>query len=102
MLTFVIALMKQFENGASEAVFSPQDIAELVPDDLFPASKTGAQRASSVGWVVKKFNLATDKLSRSGKGNRYRFEKTKVEKVCGRYFASSPTSPTQALPSLDG
>jgi hypothetical protein len=98
----VVALMKQFENGASDTVFSPQDIAELVPDDLFPASKTPAQRASSVGWVVKKFNLATDKLSRSGKGNRYRFEKTKVEKVWGRYFASSPTSPTQALPSLDG
>lgn len=97
----VVALMKQFETGATVAVLSPREIVDLMPDDLFPASKTPAQRASSVGWAVRKFNLEKNKLPRSGKGNRYRFDKTSVGKVWERYFASPPTHPTQELPSID-
>jgi hypothetical protein len=93
----VVALQKQFADmGTNEIVLSPSEIADLLPADIFPLSKTPAQKASSIGWTVKKFNLASEKLGRLGKGNRYRFEKEKVGKVWERYFAQSPTSPTLA------
>ncbi len=91
----VTVLQKQFEiTGSDDIVLSPAEIADLLQSDLFPLSKTPAQKASSIGWMVKKFNLASEKLGRSGKGNRYRFEKAKVQKVWERYFTQSPTSPT--------
>jgi hypothetical protein len=91
----VAAIRNHFENVLTDdLVLSPSEIADLLPVDLFPLSKTPAQRASSIGWAVKKFNLASEKLNRSEKGNRYRFEKAKVEKVWERYFAQSPTFPT--------
>jgi hypothetical protein len=97
----VAAIWKQFEGiSADDIVLSPAEIADLLPADLFPLSKTPAQRASTIGWAVKKFNLASSKLNRSEKGNRYRFERCKVGKVWERYFASYPTSPTVPTDTL--
>jgi hypothetical protein len=93
----VSTIQKQFTDaGADEIILLPSEIADLLPPDIFPLSKTPAQRASSIGWTVKKFNLASEKLGRSGKGNRYKFERSKVAMVWERYFAESPTHPTRA------
>jgi len=82
----VNAIRKQFDGGLTEIVLSPSEIADLLPPDTFSAGKTPAQRASAVGRIIKKFNLASAKLDRSTKGNRYKFEQPKVAKIWDGYF----------------
>jgi hypothetical protein len=89
------AILQQLQNE-SEVVLTPKEISELVDNEFFVANDTPKQRAAKVGWAIKKFNLASEKKSRTKDGVRYLFEKAKVEGIFQSYFKSStePTSPT--------
>ena len=57
--------------------------------------------AAKVGWAIKKFNLASERMRSGKKGISYRFKKEKIEKVYLSYFPQyepsqpSPGSETQ-------
>jgi len=70
----------------SEAILTPKEISELIEAEFFSVGETSKQRAAKVGWAIKKFNLSSEKKSRTKEGVRYLFEKTKVEAVCKSYF----------------
>lgn len=103
----VTIIREQFETELTEEItMSPKEIAERMGDTLFRSNDTPNQRATKVGWAIKKFNLASQK-ARSGKGQSYRFNKEKIETAYQNYFPSSdPTQPTPVpntsiMPSLD-
>lgn len=93
----VKTILDQFENQATDEItLSPKEIAGQIDNTHFHANDTPAQMAAKVGWGIKKFNLASQKLARTGKGNSYRFQREKVETIYRSYFsASEPAQPTQ-------
>lgn len=85
-------------GDTGDAMLSPSDIAKAVERDLFPSAYTTKERAATVGRVLKKFNVPSEKMPRHKTGVRYKFNRNKVEIVMRRYFTSGtdPTSPTPA------
>jgi len=83
---------------AQEAVLAPRNISEVLPSDIFVSTDTPKQRAAKVGWVIKKFNLSSEKKPRTKEGVQYLFQKNKVEGIYQSYFKtdSKPTPPTPA------
>jgi hypothetical protein len=103
----VSALREQFETEeVNEITIGPKEIVEKIDDTCFHANDSLNQKATKVGWAIKKFNLASEK-ARSGKGQSYRFRRDKIEAAYQTYF--SPSEPAQlasapeasALPPLD-
>jgi hypothetical protein len=78
-----------------ETVLSPKDIAEGIDLEHFYEDTSVKKRATAVGWVIKKFNLASEK-KRTNEGICYLFRKDKVEGIYASYFKTAPdhTSPT--------
>lgn len=70
----------------TEAILTPKEISELIEAEFFSMGETPKQRAAKVGWAIKKFNLSSEKKSRTKEGVRYLFEKSKVEAICKSYF----------------
>ncbi len=72
-----------------QTVLGAKDISEMMDNEVFPATDTPKQRAAKVGWAIKKFNLASEKKSRTKEGVRYLFEKAKVEGIYKSYFKTA-------------
>jgi len=90
------AILDQFGEEA-KIILSPKEISELITSpDVFFDKDTPQQKAAKVGWAIKKFNLASEKMPRTKNGISYSFEKTKVENIHRIYFkiTESPTPPT--------
>lgn len=83
-----------------EKILTPKEISELVGAEFFHPNDIPKQRAAKVGWAIKKFNLASEKKSRTKDGVRYLFRKDKVEGIYQSYCKTSaePTSPTPPTP----
>ena len=78
---------------------TPKEISELIEAEFFSMGETPKQRAAKVGWAIKKFNLSSEKKSRTKEGVRYLFEKTKVEAVCKSYFKTELEYTSLAQPA---
>lgn len=94
----VIEFLQEELTGREEMWFSPKEISENVPPTSFyENTKSGKQMASAIGWVIKKFDLASEK-KHTRDGNSYLFRKDKVEKIYASYFktASDPASPSSS------
>ena len=84
--------------GENEKItLSPKAISENISAENFPPQSTPTQMATRVGWVIKNFNLSSEK-KRTGEGICYLFERNKVDSVYSAYF---PTQPTQAPESQE-
>ena len=87
--------------ATTEAVWlTPKEIARNMPPGCFPPRiDDPIQRAAAVGWAIKKFNLSSDKESRSS-GVCHRFDKQKVETIRDGYFKTRvyPPAPTSTDP----
>ncbi|MSU44958.1 hypothetical protein EXS45_02150 [Candidatus Nomurabacteria bacterium] len=68
-----------------EIVLNPKEIAESIGAEIFLAVDTPKQKSSKVGWAIKKFNLASEKMPRSKEGVRYLFQKAKVDSIFKSY-----------------
>lgn len=81
-----------------ELILAPKELAETMPDEVFPSADTFKQRAAKVGWAIKKFNLASEKKPRTKDGYRYLFTKAKVDGIFQSYFKTL-TEPTPHAPN---
>jgi len=79
-----------------EAVLTPKEISGLIDSELFPPSDSDKQRAAKVGWAIKKFNLSSEKKSRTKDGVRHLFNKERIEGIYKSYFK---TDTELALPT---
>jgi hypothetical protein len=94
VINAVITLMKENE----EKVLRPKEISEQVDSALFDEEKdfmSKKQKATLVGRIINKFNLATKKLDRDNQGERYLFSKIQLQKIHDSYFAESEEKDTQ-------
>lgn len=82
------AVLSQLQ-GLTEAILTPRAISELLPSELFDSGDTPKQRAAKVGWTIKKFNLSSEKKSRTKEGVQYLFQRNKVEGIYRSYFKTS-------------
>jgi len=89
-------ILAQLE-GKTEAILTPMEISEFIDGQLFTTGDTPKQKAAKVGWAIKKFNLASEKKSRTKNGQRYLFEKNRVEGIYKSYCQTlaEPTPLTQ-------
>ena len=100
------AILTQLEDK-SEVILTPMEISELIDSGVFSPTDTPKQRAARVGWSIKKFNLASEKKSRTKNGVRYLFEKNKVEGIFTSYFKTlteltPPTpGPSEAINTVE-
>ena len=90
------AILAQLE-GKTEAILTPMEISEFIEIQFFTTGDTTKQKAAKVGWAIKKFNLASEKKSRTKNGQRYLFEKNRVEGIYKSYCQTlaEPTPLTQ-------
>src|SRR3989344_4693411 len=79
-----------------EAGLTPKEISGLIDSELFPPSDSDKQRAAKVGWAIKKFNLSSEKKSRTKDGVRHLFNKERIEGIYKSYFK---TDTELALPT---
>lgn len=84
----VKTILNQLQDK-SETILTPKEISESMDIDLFLPSDTPKQRAAKVGWAIKKFNLSSEKKSRTKEGVRYLFAKSKVESIYKSYFKTN-------------
>lgn len=94
----VLAVLNAFTLEETNTL-TPKEITEMLSDSELPPEWTSKQKAAKVGWVIKKFNLSSEKLPRTKDGMQYLFEKKKVEGVYNNYFKSTnkPTPPTSEV-----
>lgn len=85
-------------EGRIEAIMTPKELAEAMDSELFPLADTSKQKASKVGWAIKKFNLASEKKARTKDGVRYLFTQAKVQGIYDSYF-KAPVEHTPLTPS---
>lgn len=95
------AILAQLE-GKNEAILTPLEITKLIDEGFFATGDTPKQRAAKVGWAIKKFNLASEKLSRSKTGVRYQFEEVRIKNVFNSYFKTLTESTTLAPEQDEG
>jgi len=81
-------------------ILTPKEISELVDSELYAPSDTAKQRAAKVGWVIKKFNLSSEKRPRTKEGMQYVFVKQKVEEV-NKGYCKTVIEPTPHTPTTD-
>ena len=72
----VVAILNQFQS--EESTLSPKAISELIDLGLFNSQADSKQRASKVGWIIKKFNLSSEKKTRTKEMRRKRREPGKL------------------------
>jgi hypothetical protein len=89
----VNVILAQF-GDESEITLSPKKISELIESEYFGIQDTPKQKASKVGWAIKKFNLSSEKKPRTREGILYLFEKKKVANIYDSYFSKSLSSST--------
>jgi hypothetical protein len=87
ILETIMILVKD-EN---EVVLRPKEIAlkvdtESLDDEDGFSSANQRQKSTIVGRAINKFNLATQKLTRDSRGERYLFSKEHLEKIHKGYF----------------
>lgn len=88
-IAVIEAILEKIGN-AENTVLAPRQIAENISVDCFHDSPTPKQAAARVGWAIKKFNLSSEKKSRTREGVCYLFEKSKVEHIHHTYFPTQP------------
>ena len=96
----VIKIVIASFDDSEEVVLSPRDIVSqtnLDFDEFFDTK----QKAAKVGRIIKKYNLASEKLKRSNKGERYLFKKEHVEKVASGYGILIEDNPSQSYTPSD-
>lgn len=81
----------------AELIITPSQICDVMDSDFFHPNATLNQRSSKVGWVIKRFNLASEKKGRTKEGVRYLFHKQKVENIYESYFKTASEA-TQHTP----
>ncbi|MEW6407782.1 MAG: hypothetical protein AB1465_03770 [Patescibacteria group bacterium] len=88
-------ILKQLQE-VETVILSPKEISEILNSEVFLEKDTPKQKAAKVGWVIKKFNLASEKKPRTKSGFCYLFEATKVKNIYQQYFKINDelTSPT--------
>ena len=92
-------IMGQFVDK-SEIILSPKELVKIIEysentgENIFSGAKDDKHKAAKVGWAIKKFNLASEKLKQKRSGNSYRFEKEKVATIYESYFGKNPTPST--------
>lgn len=93
----VLKVVMERLRANSTIIFLPKEISELVSDEAFEGDYVSSkQKAAEVGKVINKFNLFSQKLPRSNKGERYEFTRERVEKIYQAYFAQQiEDTPTQ-------
>src|SRR3989344_397130 len=94
----VIKLVSQQLRDKGEIVLAPKEISELMDAEMFSSSDTSKQKAAKVGWVIKKFNLASEKKLRTKEGVKHLFVRSKVESIYQNYCKTTkkhtPLTPT--------
>ena len=92
----VIKTVSQQLQEQVEIVLTPKGISELMDAEMFSPSDTTKQKAAKVGWVIKKFNLASEKKARTKEGVKYLFTKIIVDSIYQNYCKTTEkhTSPT--------
>lgn len=91
------AICKSFNPGEEKITLRPQKIREEITETTWPDKLLSShQRDIRIGFVIKKFNLSSEKKSTS-KGISYVLEKEKVSKIRNLYC---PTDNTPYSPSL--
>ncbi|MFA5961516.1 MAG: hypothetical protein WC848_02465 [Parcubacteria group bacterium] len=97
-----IAVIEQFE-GKDMIELSPKEIAQYIDYTsdvkIFSDAKNDKHKANMVGRAIKNFNLSSEKRHTKN-GNRYLFEKSKVETIYASYFSKSITPPTPEQQSV--
>lgn len=85
----VIEALRSELESIQEIWLQPKDIVEKIREDSFYDNQVSTkQRAAAVGWVIKKFNLASGK-DRTKEGVSHLFRKEKIEGLYASYFKSS-------------
>lgn len=84
----IIETVRELIGEQDSVVLSPMEISETVESLLFDDAPTEKHRASITGKLINKFNLPSEKLTRSSQGIRYLFKKEQVEKVYQAYFSA--------------
>jgi len=88
----VVKTILTYFQEETEKILTPKEISEAMDFDTFPNIETPQKRATGVGWVIKKFNLSSEKLPRRKEGMRYRFNKEKIERIYRAYFKAEGES----------
>ena len=96
----VVLALHSALQAEPEIVFTPKEIADLLDPDIFPPNDTPKQRASKVGWAIKKFNLSSEKRSRTKEGYKYLFQAQKVAAIADSYLKTAENH-TPHTPALD-
>lgn len=92
----VQVILEKFGPNETAIMLSPTEVAELVDYsnvNIFDPKISGHQKSVKVGWLIKKFNIASEKKRSTG-NNQYTFERPKVQRIFDSYFPTSPTSDT--------
>jgi len=98
----VRGLLRAFQSD-NDLLLTPKEISEMVDPDVFPPNDTPKQRSVKVGWAIKKFNLSSEKRSRTKEGIKYLFEKAKVAAIAEGYLKTADEYTSLApLPDLAG
>lgn len=84
LIEYLLSLLKD----VSEIILHPKDIAEKLDDELFSEDEfiSLKKKSALIGTAINKFNLASQKLPRDSKGERYLFKKEQVEKIAKGYL----------------
>ncbi len=82
----VIKIIADKLQDQAEIILTPKMISELIDSEMFSPIDSPKQKASKVGWAIKKFNMSSEKMPRTKEGVRYKFEKGKLEGVYQSYF----------------
>ncbi len=86
----IITLLKE----EAEIILRPKEIAEKISSDAFDngdksTSLSSKQKSALVGRAINKFNLASKKVGRDHRGERYLFSKAHLEKTRSGYSAQA-------------
>ncbi len=79
----IVAIISQF-NDQETLKISPKEITDLIDIELTEEERK--KFPQKIGWMIKKFNLASDAPKRYGKGMKYELSKSRVEKIYQSYF----------------
>ena len=84
----VRGLYAAFQNDDT-LLLTPKEIMELLDQDVFSPNDTPKQRGVKVSWAIRKFNLSSEKRSRTKEGTKYLFEKQKVAAIAESYLKTA-------------
>lgn len=85
------------ENEKEEIELKPSDIRERIEENVWINKfLTGHQKDIRIGYIIKKFNLSTEKRKRSY-GITYLFQREKVEKIKNLYTQAEKNTSNSSL-----